>query len=410
MLTIQRKCAISLIIFLVTMFVPLGNHFPNSVSTIESRRNHSIANYIPENSWHHDCSNLTDIDGVGNDSWIPELGYNVTGSMNSSGSYFYADDYGFGPFGHGPLRYHALSSPIRVSQFISLEAELELEPYWDPAPSSLGHIMVILYDDFEEEVMTLHAAQVWDPYPTQVEALARWRFSNGTKIETPIDNVHQEPYRDTLKFSQNETGLFASFPGIGNYSILAHDEVESNRVIEYIAIYIGATFTFPPTDVLRVHDLLLSYDSTAPVIQGPDDIHYDEFTTGHSIIWNVSESNPSRYSLYINDSLDSSGPWEGSDFTIDIDNQSLGVHNYTLLVTDAGGNVACDTVLVFVHDGGATSLTETTSTSSTTTSVLPSSTTSTSGLFGLDIQTVILIAGGVALLIVLVVCIRVRRR
>lgn len=313
------------------------------------KKDNITADYNPENTWYHDCSNLTDFDGVGNDSWIVEPGYNVTGTMNSSGSYFYADDYGFGGFTHGPLRYHNLFSPIRVSQFISLEVELELEVF-EEWHSKLGHIMVVLYDDFEKEVMTIHAAQTWDPYPTQIEVFARWRFSNETKIETPVDIVQQDPYRDTLKLSQNETGLFASFPGIGNYSILDHDEVESDRIIKYIAIYIAATFSFSPTDILRVHDLMLSYDSTAPVIQGPDDIHYDESTTGHSITWNVSESNPSTFSLYINGTLDSTEAWDGSNFAFDIDTLSYGIYNYTLVVTDAVGNVASDTVLVFVHD------------------------------------------------------------
>jgi hypothetical protein len=273
--------------------------------------------------------------------------------------------------------------------------------------------MVILYDDLEKEVMTIHASQILDGdgYSTQIDVFARWRFSNGTKIETPIDNPVQEPYNDTLKLSHNETGLFASFPRIGNYSILTPDEIEFDRVIQHVAIYIGSTISFTPTDVLRVHDILLSYDSTAPVIQGPDDIHYDELTTGHSITWNVSESNPSTYSLYVNDTLDSSGLWDGSNFVLDIDNQSLGTHNYTLLVTDSGGNFASDTVLVFVHAEVTSSLTETTPTSSTTPSTSPSSTTTTtSDFFGLDRQTLILIAGGIAVIIVIIVCIRVKRR
>ncbi len=140
----HRKSAIALSIFLLTIFIPLNNHVSTSADSIELR-DHSIADYVPENTWYHDCSNLTDFDGVGNDTWFAEFGYNVSGTMNSNDSYFYADDYGAGSFGHGPLRYHTLSTPIRVSQFISLDAELELEvdlPEWDTTPE-FGHIMVI---------------------------------------------------------------------------------------------------------------------------------------------------------------------------------------------------------------------------------------------------------------------------
>ena len=310
-----------------------------------------MANYIPENSWHYDCSNLTDFDGIGDDTWFADPGYNVSGTMNTSGSYFYAESYGAGSFGHGPLRYNTLSAPLRVSQFISLEAVLELD---EDAPSTnqLGHIMVMLYDDNQEEVIAIHARQTWDNdgYPTKVEAFARWRFSNGTKIEPPVIKV-QEPYHETLKISQNETGIFANFPRIGNFSILSHDEVEPDRVIKYVAIYLAATMSFPPTDILRIHDIVLSYDISPPVIEGPDDIHYDEFTTGHSISWNVSDTNPSSSTLFINNDLNTSEVWDGSNFSFDIDNLEYGTHNYTLVLEDAVGNLAADTVLVYIHDG-----------------------------------------------------------
>ena len=254
-----------LCVFILTILIPFSNQIAQSDCIIELGDYYPLSDYTSETAWHHDCSNLTSFDGIGNDSWIVEPGYNVTGSMNSSGTYFYADDYGYGGSGHGPLRYHTFSSPIRVSQFISLEAELEFDANNTEPPVSmqLGNIMVILYDEFEKEVMTIQASQVWDDgYPTRIEALARWRFSNGTKIEATIDDVQQEPYYDTLKISQNETGLFANFPGFGNYSILASNQIESSRVITYIALYIGDTFSFPPTEVLRVHDLLMWYGIT----------------------------------------------------------------------------------------------------------------------------------------------------
>lgn len=109
--------------------------------------------------------------------------------------------------------------------------------------------------------------------------------------------------------------------------------------------------SFPPTDILRIHDIVLSYDISPPVIEGPDDIHYDEFTTGHSISWNVSDTNPSSSTLFINNDLNTSEVWDGSNFSFDIDNLEYGTHNYTLVLEDAVGNLAADTVLVYIHDG-----------------------------------------------------------
>ncbi|MGY5877187.1 MAG: hypothetical protein RTU30_15655 [Candidatus Thorarchaeota archaeon] len=103
------------------------------------------------------------------------------------------------------------------------------------------------------------------------------------------------------------------------------------------------------------------------------------------------------------------------NFEIVHDNDSLIITNKTSLQVGSWGLDIWmnDTLGEFLSTSITITLeefTETTSTSSTTTSVLPSSTTITSGLFGLDIQTLILIAGGIVVLIVLIVCIRARRR
>ena len=38
-------------------------------------------------------------------------------------------------------------------------------------------------------------------------------------------------------------------------------------------------------------------DLTAPTIDSPPGIQYDEFTTGHSIMWNPEDPNPLNYSI-----------------------------------------------------------------------------------------------------------------
>ncbi|UCE10759.1 MAG: hypothetical protein JSW61_02160 [Candidatus Thorarchaeota archaeon] len=300
---------------------------------------------------------MTHFDGFGNESWLSDSVSNVTGTMNTTGGYIYADDYGFGAFGHGPFRYHTLSSLISVSQFISLEAELEVDMATTP---EMGNVFVMLYDDSKKEVMALSVGMFWNlDGEDRINAFARWSFENGTSIETPVSYYPQEPYFDTLRLYQNETGIFADIPRFGNFSILDSVEVDSSRTIKYVALYITATMSFTPCNVVRVHELLLKYgvDTIPPIIQGPDEIHYDEFSTGNTITWNVSESNPSTYSIFVNGTPDSEGDWDSSNLTIIVDNHSLGVYNYTLLVADTSGNIASDSVFVFVYDGDAPNLT-----------------------------------------------------
>ncbi len=91
-------------------------------------------------------------------------------------------------------------------------------------------------------------------------------------------------------------------------------------------------------------------DDTSPVIDSPEDLTFNVGTTGHSITWNPTEEYPVSYELYINTALSESGYWCGGSFTFNVDDLSVGVYNYTLVVYDAGSNRANDTVFVNVYN------------------------------------------------------------
>ncbi|MHA1721381.1 MAG: S8 family serine peptidase [Promethearchaeota archaeon] len=90
------------------------------------------------------------------------------------------------------------------------------------------------------------------------------------------------------------------------------------------------------------------YDISAPVFAALDDISYEVATTGHTITWNPTDLTPDNYKLYIDGSLNSSGAWDGSSLTFDIDGLVIGTHNYTLSLEDVLGHVSSDTVIVTV--------------------------------------------------------------
>ena len=94
-------------------------------------------------------------------------------------------------------------------------------------------------------------------------------------------------------------------------------------------------------------------DDTPPEITPISDIDYIEGDSGTYIIdWEPSDFNPEYYTILLNDGLYLEGNWNSSSeiFSIDVSQMPMGIYNYTLLVTDVGGNSVTDTVLVNITD------------------------------------------------------------
>lgn len=100
-------------------------------------------------------------------------------------------------------------------------------------------------------------------------------------------------------------------------------------------------------------DALSLVDTAHPTISEPLDVNYSESDTGYSISWNASDLHPTSYIIYLEGIPVLSGAWNSSSefFVISVDGLGLGSHNYTIVVTDVGGNTTSDTVFVHVTDG-----------------------------------------------------------
>ncbi|MFW9786562.1 MAG: hypothetical protein ACFFE1_02700 [Candidatus Thorarchaeota archaeon] len=94
-------------------------------------------------------------------------------------------------------------------------------------------------------------------------------------------------------------------------------------------------------------------DGSAPTIDSPPDVFYNEGETGYTIVWSPSDTHPSVYELFREGVLIASGPWNSSSetFNVSVDGHQVGSYNYTLRVVDVGGSDASDTVFVYVQDG-----------------------------------------------------------
>ncbi len=117
--------------------------------------------------------------------------------------------------------------------------------------------------------------------------------------------------------------------------------------------------------------LVFVVDGTSPVLNSPPDVVYREGDVGQRVTWSATDAHPNSYEIYQNGTVIATGTWTtGNDITVTVDGLTLGVHNYTLVVSDMSGNLAHDTVFVIVIRDDTTT---TTPPSSVTTTTSPSS-------------------------------------
>ena len=88
-----------------------------------------------------------------------------------------------------------------------------------------------------------------------------------------------------------------------------------------------------------------------PTLNHPENIHYTEGTTGHSIIWEVYSNYPVAYNVWRNSTLLFSSVWNGGSIVVSVDGLSTGVYEFRLNLIGHDD----DFVLVFVEEKSTTS-------------------------------------------------------
>lgn len=150
-----------------------------------------------------------------------------------------------------------------------------------------------------------------------------------------------------------------------------------------------------------------------PAFEGPnEDIVYNVGSTGHSILWNAIDLNPSNYTVYKNSSIYAFNPWDGLPVTTYVNGLAIGVYNYTIVLVDTSGQTTSRTVFVTVQEPTTTTTTTTSTTISTTTSIITTEpTTTTSEGTNPPIETtLILIVSFASLAVILIVVILILKK
>ena len=92
-------------------------------------------------------------------------------------------------------------------------------------------------------------------------------------------------------------------------------------------------------------------DTISPEIMGPDDVTYKEGDTGNTLVWSVSDINPSSYAIFVDGVMVEDGEWTEPSGTVEISIDGLNANDYIyrLVVYDRGTNSASDDVTVTVE-------------------------------------------------------------
>jgi len=106
----------------------------------------------------------------------------------------------------------------------------------------------------------------------------------------------------------------------------------------------------------------------APTIDHPPDLTYIVGTTGHYITWTAHSFNPSFYVIYKNDDVYIFYLWSNLYINVNVDGLAIGSYIFSIIVVDAFGQNATDTVVVNVLPETPIIVTNATTTTTTTSS------------------------------------------
>ncbi|MHA1929846.1 MAG: DUF2341 domain-containing protein [Candidatus Thorarchaeota archaeon] len=211
------------------------------------------------NQWIHDCSNMTAFDGIGNDTWTHTSTLGVSfGALSSAGGYIYASDYGTGTDHFGPLYYHTLSSSFPIDDLNSLKVEVEID---GSNIDRMGKVIVGLHDETGSRIAHVEVGDGWSGLD-YAASNALYQFSNGSFIYTPRtypDYMNQEPHRGTVMIYQNTTGIFTEIPTGFNEKLIDASDIEPERNVKYISVYIARHKNNLVTETLRLHRIELNW-------------------------------------------------------------------------------------------------------------------------------------------------------
>ena len=305
-------------------------------------------------SWHHDCSSTTGF--VYNDTWnMNWMTWDIQpGSLTSDGTSLAISGISTGSGYHGPVYEYELPRSLRVRDIQNFTAAM----FADNSQSIfLGYQVVMLGDANRNPVLFFSFGDGWSDYRQGAYGVS-YVFDDGSRASFGSGYpITWTSFHGEMKVSYTDSGLLAFVEGIGEEMLTGLSESDFNREIKYVALA-SARFGYDPMFPLYVDDISINYESTSeptpdetsPSLNHPSDATYEFGSTGHSIIWTVSDPNPGNYTIFRDATMLVYDDWVSGSISINTDGLDIGSYQFTIVVFDAYGNYIADNVRIFVVD------------------------------------------------------------
>jgi hypothetical protein len=208
-----------------------------------------------------------------------------------------------------------------------------------------------------EDIVLTTAEDNVDPTISQPEDIIMVEGTTGLTISWNGTDLNPYYYSVTLDSSQYDSGNWISSlqeivisldgleMGVHTFEIILED-LAGNTVMDVVLVTVN--------------------DETNPLLYGPPDI---VMTVGdnESIVWTGSDLHPSSYEITRDGVSIESGSWNSNSdqFTVELNELSLGNYTFAITLSDTSGNFISDTVHVSVNPVPTTPTTDTTPTTPT---------------------------------------------
>ncbi|WP_371803869.1 BspA family leucine-rich repeat surface protein [Candidatus Lokiarchaeum ossiferum] len=116
--------------------------------------------------------------------------------------------------------------------------------------------------------------------------------------------------------------------------------------IHNFTVFVYDIFSFMTVDTVIVEVT----ETTAPTVDSPSDVSYNEGDIGNTITWVVSDENPYQVKISRDSVLIQQTTWVNSSIIINVDGLNEGSYTYTMELFDLYGNTATDIVTVIVAE------------------------------------------------------------
>jgi len=201
---------------------------------------------------------------------------------------------------------------------------------------------IIVYDTYNNYDFDYVIIQVIDTTNPALDSPSDDSYSEGSTsniITWTATDTNPDNFICYQNGSEHDTGSWTSGIGIVididgftigfyNFSIIVYD-IHLNYDYDYVIIQV--------------------IDTTYPVVDSPSDDTYNWGSTGNTITWTATDTNPDNFICYQNASEHDTGSWSsGVGIEIDIDGFAIGFYNFSIIVYDVHLNYDYDYVIIQV--------------------------------------------------------------